>query len=58
MLPSLTQWKERDTHVGLTVHFGGLGQKKIFQSMERFVRFVMPASRDLAARKGEGVNET
>lgn len=34
------------THVGLTFHFGGLTQKKILKSMERFARFVMPALRD------------
>ena len=33
----------RPTHIGLTFHFGGLSQKKILKSMERFGRFVIPA---------------
>ena len=31
------------THIGLTFHFGGLGQGKVLKSMERFARLVMPA---------------
>jgi hypothetical protein len=31
------------THIGLTFHFGGLGQDKVLKSMERFARLVMPA---------------
>jgi natural product biosynthesis luciferase-like monooxygenase protein len=30
------------THIGLTFHFGGLGQDKVLKSMERFARLVMP----------------
>jgi alkanesulfonate monooxygenase SsuD/methylene tetrahydromethanopterin reductase-like flavin-dependent oxidoreductase (luciferase family) len=33
------------THVGLTFHFGGLGQDKVLQSMERCARAVLPAVR-------------
>jgi natural product biosynthesis luciferase-like monooxygenase protein len=33
------------THIGLTFHFGGLSQKKVLKSMERFARAVMPALR-------------
>jgi len=33
------------THVGLTFHFGGLGQDKVLRSMERCVRYVLPALR-------------
>ena len=31
------------THIGLTFHFGGLGQGNVLKSMERFARLVMPA---------------
>ncbi|MET0502366.1 MAG: LLM class flavin-dependent oxidoreductase [Candidatus Binatia bacterium] len=31
------------THMGLTFHFGGLGQDKVLKSMERFAHRVMPA---------------
>jgi natural product biosynthesis luciferase-like monooxygenase protein len=31
------------THIGLTFHFGGLSQKKVLKSMERFARQVRPA---------------
>jgi alkanesulfonate monooxygenase SsuD/methylene tetrahydromethanopterin reductase-like flavin-dependent oxidoreductase (luciferase family) len=31
------------THIGLTFHFGGLSQKKVLKSMERFAREVRPA---------------
>jgi alkanesulfonate monooxygenase SsuD/methylene tetrahydromethanopterin reductase-like flavin-dependent oxidoreductase (luciferase family) len=33
------------THVGLTFHFGGLSQKQVLKSMERFARAVMPELR-------------
>jgi len=32
-------------HIGLTFHFGGLGQDKALKSMERFAKSVMPALR-------------
>jgi len=31
------------THIGLTFHFGGLSQKNVLKSMERFARQVRPA---------------
>lgn len=33
------------THVGLTFHFGGLGQERVLASMERCARLVLPALR-------------
>jgi hypothetical protein len=33
------------THVGLTFHFGGLGQDRVLRSMERCARAVLPALR-------------
>ena len=33
------------THIGLTFHFGGLGQGKVLMSMERCARLVLPALR-------------
>ena len=35
------------THVGLCFHFGGLGQREVLASMERFSRRVAPAFRPL-----------
>ncbi len=33
------------THIGLTFHFGGLGQDKVLKSMERCAKLVLPALR-------------
>jgi len=33
------------THIGLTFHFGGLGQDRVLKSMERCARLVLPALR-------------
>ena len=33
----------KPTHIGLCFHFGGLSQKKVLDSMERFSRHVQPA---------------
>jgi natural product biosynthesis luciferase-like monooxygenase protein len=35
------------THVGLVFHFGGLSQKKLLKSMERFARHVLPAFKQM-----------
>lgn len=33
------------THIGLTFHFGGLGQERVLESMQRFAREVLPLVR-------------
>jgi natural product biosynthesis luciferase-like monooxygenase protein len=35
----------RPTHIGLVFHFGGLSQKNVLKSMERFARSVLPELR-------------